>query len=69
MLFIHVHHLTPLSTIGKKHKVDPREDMRPVRPNCHEMLHRRTTAFSIDELRSKLSKQATICLNSQPLRG
>jgi 5-methylcytosine-specific restriction protein A len=69
MLFLHVHHLTPLSSIGKKHQVDPREDLHPVCPNCHEMLHRQTPALSIDELRSKISKQTISCLNSQPLRG
>jgi len=49
--FIHVHHLTPLFEAGRKHKVNPKKDLRPVCPNCHEMLHRRTPPFTIDELR------------------
>jgi predicted HNH restriction endonuclease len=53
--FIHVHHLHPLSAVGKKHKVNPRLDLRPVCPNCHEMLHRRSPPFSIEELRSLMS--------------
>lgn len=38
--FIHVHHLKPLSKIGKKYQVDPIEDLRPICPNCHAMLHK-----------------------------
>lgn len=38
--FIHVHHLVPLATIGDAYEIDPIEDMRPVCPNCHAMLHR-----------------------------
>lgn len=37
--YIHVHHLVQLSTIKKQHEVDPIEDLRPVCPNCHAMLH------------------------------
>jgi 5-methylcytosine-specific restriction protein A len=49
--FIHVHHLTPLSQARRKHKTDPKDDLRPVCPNCHEMLHRRTPPFTIEELK------------------
>jgi hypothetical protein len=49
--FIHVHHLRPLSAVGQSHKVSPKDDLRPVCPNCHEMLHRRYPPFSIEELR------------------
>lgn len=37
--YIHVHHLQPLSEIGKEHNVNPVEDMRPVCPNCHAVVH------------------------------
>lgn len=37
--FIHVHHVVPLATIGKKYKVDPKSDLLPVCPNCHAVLH------------------------------
>jgi len=53
--FIHVHHLNPLAAVGKAHKVSPRNDLRPVCPNCHEMLHRRLPPFSIEELKSKMA--------------
>ncbi|MES3008846.1 MAG: HNH endonuclease [Pseudomonadota bacterium] len=37
--FIHVHHVVPLSKIGKRYKVDPEMDLLPVCPNCHAVLH------------------------------
>ncbi len=51
--FIHVHHLKPLSSIRQQYTVDPIQDLRPVCPNCHAMLHR--SGLSIDELREKLT--------------
>ena len=54
--FIHVHHLRPISTIKKKHQIDVRRDLRPVCPNCHEMLHRKRPPFSIEELKARISK-------------
>jgi len=50
--FIHVHHLIQLSNIGEGYGVDPIEDLRPVCPNCHSMLHRRNPPYSIEELKS-----------------
>lgn len=48
--FIHVHHLNPIHTIGEQYELDPEEDLRPVCPNCHAMLHRKKVVLSIDEL-------------------
>jgi 5-methylcytosine-specific restriction protein A len=48
--YIHVHHLKPLAEIGEEYVLDPVNDLRPVCPNCHAMLHRRKPALSIDEL-------------------
>lgn len=48
--FIHVHHLKPLSEIGKEYRVDPVKDLRPVCPNCHAVLHAQKPAFSIEEV-------------------
>lgn len=53
--FIHVHHVRPLSMGKKKHRVDVRNDLRPVCPNCHEMLHRKSPPFSIEALKAKIS--------------
>ena len=54
--FIHVHHLRELSTIGATYKVNPIEDLRPVCPNCHAMLHRRKPALSIEDLQKLLHR-------------
>jgi 5-methylcytosine-specific restriction protein A len=53
--YIHVHHLKPLGEIGQEYKVDPVNDLRPVCPNCHAMLHRRKPALSIEELRGLIA--------------
>ncbi len=55
--YIHVHHLVPLSKIGKEYIVDPTKDLRPVCPNCHAMLHRNKPILSIEELRNILIKE------------
>ncbi len=48
--FIHVHHLKLVSTTGEG-EVDPVNDLRPVCPNCHAMIHKREEPFSIEELK------------------
>ena len=56
--FIHVHHIKPLSEIDAKYKINPIEDLRPVCPNCHAMLHKRKPAYGIEEIQYKI-KQTT----------
>lgn len=48
--FIHVHHLRPIHTIGESYELDPENDLRPVCPNCHAMLHRKKEVLSVEEL-------------------
>lgn len=36
---VHVHHLDPLSESTGSHEVDPVEDLVPVCPNCHAVIH------------------------------
>jgi len=55
--FIHVHHLKSLIEIEKPYEVDPIQDLRPVCPNCHAMLHKRTPSYSIEELKLILEEQ------------
>lgn len=50
--FIHVHHVMPLADIGESYVVDPINDLTPVCPNCHAMLHKRSPPFTIVELRT-----------------
>lgn len=52
--FIHVHHIVPLAEIGAGYQVRPTEDLRPVCPNCHAMLHRRRPPLTVEELRLAL---------------
>jgi 5-methylcytosine-specific restriction protein A len=52
--FIHVHHLNPLSTSAGRRRVNPKTDLRPVCPNCHEMLHRQNPPFTIEELKARV---------------
>jgi hypothetical protein len=54
--FIHVHHNKSLATIGKKYTVNPIKDLRPVCPNCHAMLHRRTPALTINQLKKLIKR-------------
>jgi 5-methylcytosine-specific restriction protein A len=52
--FIHVHHIVDLSLAEPGYQVDPVNDLRPVCPNCHAMLHQRRPALSIGELKRHL---------------
>ena len=54
--FIHVHHITPLSSIGKGYVPDPINDLVPVCPNCHAMLHRTNPPLQPAELRVIISE-------------
>jgi 5-methylcytosine-specific restriction protein A len=49
--FIHVHHKVDLATIGESYQVDPINDLVPVCPNCHAMLHTEKPAMGIEKLR------------------
>jgi 5-methylcytosine-specific restriction protein A len=49
--YIHVHHIVPLADIRTEYIVDPGSDLKPVCPNCHAMLHRKTPPYHIDELK------------------
>lgn len=51
--YIHVHHIVKISDIGKEYEVDPKNDLRPVCPNCHAMLHKNgAIPIAIEELKS-----------------
>lgn len=52
--FIHVHHIKEISKIKKEYKVDPKNDLIPVCPNCHSMLHKKNPAYTIIELKNLL---------------
>jgi 5-methylcytosine-specific restriction protein A len=53
--FIHVHHLRPLSEARGEYMVDPVEDLRPVCPNCHAVIHRRDGLRGISEVQGLMA--------------
>jgi 5-methylcytosine-specific restriction protein A len=54
--FIHVHHLKQISKIGETYQIDPIQDLRPVCPNCHAIIHKRKPSYTIEEVKSFLKK-------------
>jgi 5-methylcytosine-specific restriction protein A len=54
--FIHVHHLASLASVGEDYEVDPVEDLRPVCPNCHAVLHRKEPPYSLEDVRRFLEQ-------------
>ena len=55
--FIHVHHRKPLSLMEESYILDPRNDLIPICPNCHAMVHRKTPPYSTDEIIEILDKR------------
>lgn len=49
--FIHVHHIIPVSEIGRSMPTNPEKNLIPVCPNCHAMLHRSRETMHPDTLR------------------
>lgn len=52
--FIEIHHLKPIAK-GKRQTTI--EDVRPVCPNCHRMLHRGNVLLSIEDLKKIINKE------------
>lgn len=50
---VHIHHIKPISEIGKEYEVDPFKDLIPVCPNCHMVLHA-NGGISVEALLRKL---------------
>lgn len=58
--FIHVHHVIPLHKIDNTYQVNPEEDLVPVCPNCHAMLHRSNNPPTIEQLKDAVRNQKSI---------
>ena len=54
--FIHVHHLKQISEIGETYQIDPIQDLRPICPNCHAIIHKRKPPYSIEEVKNILRR-------------
>jgi hypothetical protein len=55
--YIEVHHLRPVSTLGKETKVDPKSDMTVLCSNCHRTIHRRKDDVLTPEELEKLLRK------------
>jgi hypothetical protein len=55
--YIHVHHLKPLSEIQAEYQIDPVNDLCPVCPNCHAMLHLGGITRTVTEVKAMLTNQ------------
>lgn len=53
--FIHVHHIVPLASIGRRYEVDPIRDLVPVCPTCHAVIHLQIPPLSIAEAKALLA--------------
>jgi 5-methylcytosine-specific restriction protein A len=52
-----VHHVKPLYELDAEVVIDPVNDLVPVCPNCHAIIHRRKNiVISIDEMKQLYKK-------------
>lgn len=58
--YIEVHHIKPLNEINKEYIVDPFNDLRPICPNCHSMVHK--ASITIENLKDIIKKKRNISL-------
>lgn len=56
--FIHIHHVRPISTVPEGSQPDI-DDLLPLCPNCHAVVHLKRPPFSIDELKELIGKNST----------
>lgn len=55
---IQVHHIVPIASIGKEYVVDPVNDLVPVCPNCHAVIHCTKPALTVEQLKTHLNATA-----------
>jgi 5-methylcytosine-specific restriction protein A len=48
---IHVHHIIPVSKMGGSYQLNPVKDLRPLCPNCHNVIHRTDPPLDLENLR------------------
>lgn len=49
--YIHVHHKTPLYKIKTEYIINPENDLIPLCPNCHSMIHRTKEPLTVETLK------------------
>ena len=52
-----VHHLKALAEVGPDYEVDPIQDLRPVCPNCHTIVHQGAVPLSMAEAKGLVRKK------------
>jgi len=57
--YIHVHHIIPVSQLGEGYVINPAEDLVPVCPNCHAMLHRQDPPLTPAQLKEIIVRHGT----------
>ncbi len=55
--YIHVHHIIPISEVGKEYELNPIADLIPICPNCHAMIHITRPALSINQLKKTIENR------------
>ncbi len=63
--YIHVHHLVPLSTVGKSHIVDPIKDLVPVCPNCHAVIHLKNPPYTPSQVHDMIQSSRSMETNDE----
>jgi len=58
--YIEVHHIKPLNEISKEYIVDPFNDLRPICPNCHSMVHKGN--ITVESLKDIIKKKRNTSL-------
>lgn len=54
---IHVHHIKPLNEIDNNYMVNPKDDLVPVCPNCHMILHsKKGGVYSVAEVKEMINR-------------
>jgi len=54
---IHVHHKKPLSELDDEYEVSPEDDLIPVCPNCHMIIHYKSgRPYTVEEVKAFLNK-------------
>ena len=53
---IEVHHIKPISEIGIDYQIDPINDLVPLCPNCHRVVHKRNPPYTVEEVQSAFKK-------------
>ena len=56
--YIHVHHVIPLAEIKAEYEIDPVNDLVPICPNCHAMIHKTRETLTIEQLKQYLAEKA-----------